>query len=424
MYFDGDIERIDAKDGGGVGGGEHGASVAPPAQMLVTVSMHDGAFGGSVSAGLRRPRLTAQAARVFACGRSEASLHVCHDPAAHPRAWTSADKTLVPAPVSWNLTLLVVRARALSTSRSIGAVASAEPGWFLLVVVALIGSGIAAALRLDPRRQVAVLGALSVVLTLLLTMARRDVSLLRIIGVSPGPVRVFEALLWSSPLVGLAAVSSPRGSALIASVVAVTAYLSVGLHRISRSRGARRVIPGVPASLPEWTVGLRRSAPIIVLALVAGIVGSHSPGIVMVVLAALSLTTCAFFWAPAEGWLLIHAREQRAGRFLSRKLLMSVGMLSALLVPVALIGTIRAPSYGPAYLLSLVMCLHAHAAAVAVKYASYREGRALDAAGSLVWTITALAIVVPPVGILMLLWLYRRAAARIADYCLGATHAR
>lgn len=326
--------------------------------------------------------------------------------------------------MSWNLTWLVVRARAISTSRSIAAVASADPGWFLLVVVALIGSGIAAALRLEPRRQLMALGAVAVALTLLLTVARRDVSLLRIIGVSPGPVRVFEALLWSSSLIGIAAVLSPRDSAAIAGAVAATAYLSVGVHGISRPRGAQRVLPGVPAALPEWRVGLRRSTPVIVLALVAGLVGSRSPGVVIVVLAALSLTTSAFFWAPAEGWLLIHAREQTAGRFLSRKLLMSAGMLSALSVPIALIGTIRAPSFGPAYLLALVICLHAHAAAVAVKYASYREGRPLDAAGSLVWTITALAIVIPPVGILMLLWLYRRAAARIADYCLGSPHAR
>ena len=184
------------------------------------------------------------------------------------------------------------------------------------------------------------------------------------------------------------------------------------------------MIPGVPTSLPEWTVGLRRFAPIIVVALVAGIVGSGSPGIVIVVLAALTLTTSAFFWAPAEGWLLIHAREQAASRFLLRKLVASLCMLSALVIPIALVGAFRTPSYAPAYLLALVICLHAHAAAVAVKYASYQEGRPLDAAGSAVWTITALAIVVPPIGILLLVWLCRRATARIADYCFGSPHAQ
>lgn len=330
----------------------------------------------------------------------------------------------MPASVKWNLIRLVVRARALSTSRSIAAIAATEPGWFLLVVVALFGGGIAAVLRLEPRRQTMALGATAVVLTLLLTLARRDAPLNRIIGISPGLVRVVEGLLWSAPLVGLAAMRSLRDSAVTVSVVAATAYLSVGVSWSSRSRGTRRVIPGVPASLPEWTVGLRRYSPIIVVAFVAGIVGSGSPGIVIVVLAALSLTTSAFFWAPAEGWLLIHAREQAASRFLSRKLLVSVGMLSALIVPIALVAAFREPQYWPAYLLALVISLHAHAAAVAVKYASYREGRPLDAAGSAVWTITAFAIVVPPVGILLLLWLYRRAAARIAVYCLGSPHAR
>lgn len=336
----------------------------------------------------------------------------------------SHDSSQMPASVNGNLTWLVVRARALSTSRRTAAIASAEPGWFFLVVVAVIGGGVAAALRLEPRRQTIALGAVAVALTLLLTVARRDARLLRIIGIAPMPVRVIEALLWSCPLIGLTAMRSLRDGAVIACVVTVIGFLEAGVSRISRSRGARRAVPGVPASLPEWTVGLRRSAPLLAVALVAGIVGSGSPGIVIVVLAALSLTTSAFFWGPAEGWLLIHARKQTASRFLSRKLLMSIGMLSALLVPVALIGTIRAPSYGPAYLLALVICLHAHAAAVAVKYASYREGRPLDAAGSLVWTITAIAILVPPVGILLLLWLYRRATARIAPYCLGSPHAR
>lgn len=319
---------------------------------------------------------------------------------------------------------LVVRARALSTWRRVAAIAAAEPGWSLLVLVALVGGGIAAVLRLDPRRQAMALGAVAVVLVLLHSATRRDARLHRIIGIPPGPVRVIEGLLLSCPLVGLAAMRSPRDGALIASVVAVTACLPFGAGGMSRSRGRRRLIPGVPASLPEWTLGLRRFAPILVVAVVAGIVGSRSPGVVVVVMAALTLTTSAFFWAPAEGWLLIHAREQSAGRFLSRKLLMSTGMLSALVVPVALVGALREPIYGPAYLLALVICLHAHAAAVAVKYASYREGRPLDAAGSAVWTITAVAIAVPPVGILLLLWLYRRAAVRIAAYCVGSPHAR
>jgi hypothetical protein len=353
-----------------------------------------------------------------------ATLNVCHDLAAHLRAWMLHDKTWVSVFVRWNLLWLVVRARALSTWRSTAAIAATEPGWFLLVVLALVGGGIAAALNLEPRRQVMALGATAVVLTLLLTVARRDASLCRIIGISPGPVRVIEGLLWSFPLILVAALISLPESAAIASVVALTAYLSVGVSRSSRSQGPRRVISGVPASLPEWTVGLRRFAPIIVVAFVIGIVGSGSPGIVILVLIALTLTTSAFFWAPAEGWLLIHAREQAASRFLSRKLVLSAGMLSALVVPIALVGAFREPSYGYAYLLALAICLHAHAAAVAVKYASYQESRPLDAAGSLVWTITAVAIVVPPIGILLLLWLYRRATARIADYCFESPHAR
>lgn len=325
--------------------------------------------------------------------------------------------------VNWNLLRLVVRARALSISRSTTAIAAAEPGWFLFVAIALVGGGAAAIVQLEPRRQTMVLGGMAVTLTLLLSVARQDARLHRIIGIAPAPVRVTEALLWSCPLIALAAMRSLGGSAVIAMVVAATALLSAHLGWSSRSRGARRVVRFVPTSLPEWTVGLRPSAPFIAVALVAGIVGSRSPALVLLVMTALCLTTSAFFWAPAEGWLLIHARGEPANRFLSRKLLASIAMLSALVMPIVLLGVLRAPQYGPAYLVALVVCMHAHAAAVVAKYASYQEGRPLDAAGSVVWTITALAILVPPVGILMLLWLYRRATDRIAEYCLVSPRA-
>ncbi len=176
-------------------------------------------------------------------------------------------------------------------ARSTAAIAAAEPGWFLFVTVALIGGGAVAVLRLEPRRQIMALGAMAVALTLLLPVARRDARLHCIIGIAPQPVRVVEGLLWSSPLIGLAAMRSLRDSAVIASVVVATAFLSVGASRNTKSRVAHRVVPGIPASLPEWTVGLRRSAPILVVALAAGIVGSGTPGYVMLVLPALGLTT-------------------------------------------------------------------------------------------------------------------------------------
>ena len=140
----------------------------------------------------------------------------------------------------------------------------------------------------------------------------------------------------------------------------------------------------------------------------------------MLALMVLGLTTSAYFWAPAEGWLLIHAFEEGAGRFLSRKLLASVGMLSVLVVPVVLLGALRAPQHALVYVLALGICLYAHAAAVLVKYAAYQEGQPLDAAGTALWTMIAASILMPPVGIALLVWLYRRAAARIADVCPGS----
>lgn len=326
--------------------------------------------------------------------------------------------------MSLALVRLAVRARALSTARSTAAIAAAEPGWFLLVTCALIGGSVVAAQRLEPQRQLIALGVVAVVLTLALSTARRDATLHRVLGVAPGMVRVVEALLWSSPLIGLAALLSVRGSAVMASAVVATAALSVGVRARSRSRAPRRVLLRLAASLPEWTVGLRQSAPVLVVALLAGLAGSGAPGIVILAMAVVSLVTSAFFWTPAEGWLLIHARDQTASRFLAGKLARSVGLLSVLLVPLVLLGLLREPSAWRAYLLALATGLHAHAAAVAVKYASYREGRSLDAAGSLLWTISALAIVVPPIGLLLLAWLYRRGVARIADYCPGSSHAR
>jgi hypothetical protein len=255
------------------------------------------------------------------------------------------------------------------------------------------------------------------VLTLLLTSTERDARLHRIILVAPGLVHVVEGLLWSCPLIVLAASHSLRDGATIASGVAVAALLSGGAGRSGAPRSVRRATLTIPNLLPEWTVGVRRTAPVVVVALLGGLIGSGSPGVVVLALVTIGLTTSAFFWRPAEGWLLIHARGQAASRFVSHKLLASVGMLAAWVVPLVLVGALRAPEYGLVYCLALAMCLHAHAAAVVVKYAAYREGQPLDASGTVIWMLTALAILVPPVGLLMLLWLHRRATARIAIYC-------
>jgi len=323
----------------------------------------------------------------------------------------------MPAAMTAKLVRLALGARATTVWRGIIAIAAAEPGWFLVVGVTLVGGVGAAVLRLDPRRQTLALGAVALLLTLLLTVGRRDARLHRIIGISPWLARVAEALLWSSPMIGVAMLLSLRDGAVVASVVAMTAALSVDTDQSRMSRGARRTIPGIPVSLPEWTVGLRRSAPILVMSLLGGIIGSGLPGVVVLTVATIGLTTSAYFWAPAEGWLLIHVRGQSANRFLVHKLLASLGLFSALVAPILLLGTLRGPHYGFVYLLTFGVCVHALLTSVLVKYASYEAGRPLDAAGSLVWIITASAIVVPPVGAVLALWLYRRAAARIAAYC-------
>ncbi|HYW31603.1 MAG TPA: hypothetical protein VE869_08860 [Gemmatimonas sp.] len=300
------------------------------------------------------------------------------------------------------------------------AVAVAEPRWFLLVIAALIGGGAAAVVHLEPRRLTFALGAMAVVVALLTSVLRRDARLHRIIGISPRLVRVVESLLWSWPFIGVAAISSLRDGAVITGSVAAVGFLSVETSANRAARRTRRALPMVPTTLPEWTVGLRRSAPIIVAAVLGGIAGSGSPGIVVLTLLTLSLTTSAYFCAPAEGWLLLHASGQRAGRFLSRKLLASVGLLSAMVVPIVLLSALRSPQFALVYLLALVICLHAHAAAVLVKYAAYRVGQPLDAIGTLLWIITDISILVPPVGIVLLVWLYRRASARLADVCPSA----
>lgn len=325
-----------------------------------------------------------------------------------------------PTGMTWNLVRLVLGARALSLSRITAAIAVAEPGSFLLVIVALIGGGALAVFHFEPHRRTLALGAMAVLLTLLLSLARRDARLHRIIGVSPRLVRVVEGLLWSSPLIGVVAFHSLRDGALITSSVAAAAMLTVDTGGSGRSRGAPRIIPGIPTTLPEWTVGLRRSAPIILVALAGGIVGSGSPAIVVLALVALGLTTSAFFWAPAEGWLLIHASGEGAGRFLSRKLLTSVGLLFALVAPLVLLGALRAPQNWLVYVLALGICLHTHAAAVLVKYAAYREGQPLDVSGTVLWIMIAISILMPPVGIALLVRLHRRAAVRIADICPGS----
>lgn len=322
-----------------------------------------------------------------------------------------------PVRMNCNLVRLVLGARVVSLWRVTAAIASAEPVWFALVGVVLFGGGAVAVRQLEPRQLTLVLSELAVVLTLLLSVTRRDARLLRIIGVSPWLARVVEGLLWSCPLIGLAALYSLRDSAVMVGSVAAVALITVDVRGIGTTRGVPRPIPMIPMSLPEWTVGLRQSAPLMVLALLTGIVGSGSPGVVVLAVMVLGLTTSAYFWAPAEGWILIHAAGDRAGAFLSRKLLASVGMLAALVVPIVLLGALRTPQLWLVYAVALGMCLHAHAAAVLVKYATYREGEPLEAAGTLIWMITAASILLPPVGIVLLVWLFRRAAARLADFC-------
>jgi hypothetical protein len=275
-------------------------------------------------------------------------------------------------------------------------------------------------LQLETRRLTVALGVVALVIALLSSVARRDARLQRIVGVSPRLVRVVESLLWSFPFIGVAAFYSRRHGALITSGVAAAAFLSGEAVWSSTARSAPRTIPMIPATLPEWTVGLRRFAPIIVISLLVGIVGSGSAGMIVLALMSLTFATSAFFWAPSEGWLLIHASGEHAGRFVSKKLSASVGMLSLMTVPIVVLGAFREPQYALVYSVALVISLHTHAAAVLVKYAAYREGQPLDAAGSMIWFITAIAILVPPVGIVLLVWLYRRAVARVAHVCFNS----
>ena len=48
MHLDGDIEGVDAEYGGGLSGGEHGASVAPMVAKSFTVSLLRGALQRTV----------------------------------------------------------------------------------------------------------------------------------------------------------------------------------------------------------------------------------------------------------------------------------------------------------------------------------------------------------------------------------------
>lgn len=332
----------------------------------------------------------------------------------------SASSPVSPIIMTWNLVRLVLRARALSLWRVIVAIAAEEPSWFFLVVGSLIGGGAWMVLHLDPRRLTPVLGAIAVMIAVLSSLVQRDARLHRILGVSPRLVRVVEGLLLSFPFIAVAAFYSLRDAAVIASSVAAVGFVAGEAKWRSTARRAPRRIPMIPTTLPEWTVGLRRSAPIIGVAMLGGMVGSGSPGAVVLALMSLTLATSAFFWEPAEGWLLIHASGEHAARFLSRKLLASVGVLSAMVAPIVVLGVLRAPQYWLVYVLALAICLHTHAAAVLVKYAAYRQGQPLDAAGTLIWLITAAAILVPPVGIMLLVWLHRRAAARLADFCVAS----
>ena len=311
---------------------------------------------------------------------------------------------------------MLVAARATSIRRSVVAIVRAEPVWAGSIGAGLLVGG--ALLLRDPgAHRGAPVVALAAGLAQLLSQGRSDARLIRLLGVAPRLVRVVEALLWTSPILAAAALVAPR-TALAASVaVAVTASLGLGARREVSRRTVRWTLPSIPRIVPEWTAGVRRTVVPLGALIGVGIIGSGSPGVVVAATVAVALVTCVFFWGPAEGWLLLNGSGWSAGRVLRRKILASAGLLCALLAPVILTAAIRRPELITLYCLVLVGCVHAHAAAIAAKYAGYTEGQPLHAAGTLVWLFTTASLLVPPIGLALLAWLYRRAVGRITPFC-------
>lgn len=321
-----------------------------------------------------------------------------------------------------SLLRLLIVARLTSAGRRIVVIARAEPFWVCSIGAGLVW-GCLHLVRLQPPRAVG-LPIVAVALTQLLSLGRNDARLLRILGVAPWSMRLSEALLWTAPLLVVITATSPRNGLLSSMAVALIAVVAVGTPRVTPMRSVPRTFQWIPLAVPEWKTGLRRAVVPLGAFVGLGIVGSGAAGLVVIASIAMTFVTCGFFWTPSEGWLLLHARGQSAPRLLVQKMTASVCLLLALIGPTLLLAAIRQPELLLVYSLVLALCVHAQVAAVAVKYAGYAEGRPLHAVGSLAWFVTTVAILLPPVGVLLLLWLYRRAVARIAPFCVEHDHGR
>lgn len=259
---------------------------------------------------------------------------------------------------------------------------------------------------------------LAIGVTLLACRGHADVRLIQVLGVRPLAVRVGESLLWTLPVLGAATAVSPRmGLGTLAAVV-VVASVARGRRRDAERRTARWTFRFIPTVLPEWIAGLRRASIPFAGLVAVGVTGSGAPGVVTVASAGITLLVSTFFWGPAEGWLLLHGSGRAAGQLLRQKILTSSALLCAVLGPILSLAVLRRPELVILYCVVLTICVHAHATAVTVKYAAYVEGRPLHAAANLAWFVTAAAVVVPPVAMLLVGSLYYRGVRRMEAFCI------
>ena len=312
---------------------------------------------------------------------------------------------------------LVIAARTTSIGRSMLGIARAEPVWVAAVGIGILAGAAVTLARPDAHRS-ALLIALAIGVTYVVCRGRADTRLMQILGVRPLAVRVGESLLWTLPVLGAATTVSWRAGLGALAAVVLAASIVRGQGGEAERRTVRWTFRYIPTILPEWVAGLRRAAVPLAGLAAAGFAGSASPGLVVAASAGITLLCCTFFWGPAEGWLLLYGSGYGAGQLLRRKILASAGLLCSMLGPILLLSTVRAPELVVLYGVVLAFCVHAHATAVALKYAGYVEGQPLHPAANLVWFVTTVALVVPPVAMLLMGSLFRRGVRRIESFCI------
>lgn len=297
-------------------------------------------------------------------------------------------------PVALAAVLLVV---GLALWRMVGIAGSARGAWFV--------------------------GAAGGVPALLAHLARDDERFLRDAGVPVAATRAVEYLLLAAPGCALLLVATGPVAAAALPLVAslLLAPLPPSLLRDGwrhRPRQARRV-PLVPEADYVTISGVRRRGAVVVLVWLLALALSRVPAMALVLGAVLALTL-AEVHGSGEGREFVRAIGGTPAQFLRGRVWRAVALFALAVSPILAMLLVHHAAWWPAALLLLWVGSAAQVGAVLLRFATLVEGRRTGFVDTLVAIASAVAALVPPALVLLLLPLWRRAVRTLVPH-LGAT---